>query len=289
MTAKNVLFLIALAYALSGCGVSGLRKSVRDKFQGISSGLQSTTTGEYDVRFAKVDSPPGTEAKQDNKPPLLTRMVIMTGSMNLEVKVFDPVYEKVMNLSKEMNGYVSSSSVNKDTETGAKSGSVVLRIPTKNFEKAVVEVEKLGVVTSKEVKGEDVTEEYVDLSSRLKNLTAEEEQYLSIMKRAYKIIDMLAVEQQLERVRGEIERITGRMKYLRAMVEYSTLTVNLYERALPSLPLSFWNLPVTFREALSAFLTVVRGIIRFLIWLAVFSPFWAGVIFGWKFLKGRKE
>lgn len=277
---------------LSGCGLSGMKKSVRDKFQSISSGLQQT---ESDYGGKQKEQTPGfytsvaSVTTEEKKLPLTARMVIMTGSMNLEVKVFDPVYEKVMNLSKEMNGYVSSSSVNKDTETGAKSGSVVLRIPTKNFEKAVVEVEKLGVVTSKEVKGEDVTEEYVDLSSRLKNLTAEEEQYLSIMKRAYKITDMLAVEQQLERVRGEIERITGRMKYLRAMVEYSTLTVNLYERALPSLPLSFWNLPLTFREALSAFLTVVRGIIRFLIWLAVFSPFWIGLYFGWKFLKARRK
>lgn len=284
-----IVFVLAVAGAVFMSGCANYMK-MRDSSKPPMDAEYSRSLGEAEESDGNTSGLQlAAEVKQEKKPPLPARMMILTGNMNLEVESFDPVYERIMASAKEMDGYVSSSSSWKNSETGAKSGSVTLRVPSKNFDRMLSEVAKLGTVASKEVKGDDVTEEFVDLKSRLKNLTAEEQQYLFIMKKAVKIPDMIAVEEQLGRIRGEIERITGRMKYIVAMVEYSTLTVSISERMLPALPPSFWKFPETVRDAVAAFLTVVRFIVQALIWFGVFSPFLIVLLFLKRLRAKRKK
>lgn len=308
MSKKAPLFFVCtvlvMSVSMSGCAYHKTRmlsqmepeeKYYQVKLQRAPSGSANYMTERLaTVQSAKPpqESPPPQDKRvlpPEHKMPIPSRMMIMNGDMRLEVKTFAPVYERILAAAKEMGGYVSSSSSWQNSETGAKSGTITLRVPSRHFDRVLDEVGKLGMVTSKEVKGNDVTEEFVDLKSRLKNYNAEEQQYLIVMKKAVRIPDILAVERELGRIRGEIEHITGRMKYIMAMVDYSTLTVSIYERMSPTLPLSFWDFPKTVRNAVSAFLTVVISIVRAGIWIVVFSPFlMASFLLRWLYAKRRK-
>ncbi|MCZ7372153.1 MAG: DUF4349 domain-containing protein, partial [Candidatus Methanoperedens sp.] len=135
------------------------------------------------------------------------------------------------------------------------------RIPQKNFYSAVEQIESLGTVRSKEIKGQDVTEEFIDTGARLGNLEKQENRLSEILKMANTVKDVLEVEHELERVRGEIERLTGRLNYLNQSVEMSTITVNAAE----PVPFTGESRGITeaLREAFRGFIESIRGLIIF--------------------------
>jgi hypothetical protein len=128
----------------------------------------------------------------------------------------------------QKGGYLSSSSVQKNYNNQLYA-TVVLRVPQSEFESVMEGVKAVGTVKSVSTKGEDVTEEYVDLAARRianqNQLTA----YNRIMEKSEKVEDILKVQQQIERVQVELDRIEGRMRYLNSRIDLSTITVNLQE------------------------------------------------------------
>jgi len=102
-----------------------------------------------------------------------------------------------------------------------------LRIPSENFSAAINEVSLLAEVTSSRISSRDVTEEYVDVEARLKNLKLQEQRYRDLLNRAEKVEDILKVERELERIRGTIESLEGRMNYLKNQISLSTLEINI--------------------------------------------------------------
>ena len=108
-------------------------------------------------------------------------------------------------------------------------GDITIRIPAQNFVNATNAMRALGVVRGDTTTTEDVSQEYVDLQSRLRNLRAEQNVLLALFGRAKTIKDTLAVQGQLSNVEGQIEQITGRVKFLDARTLFSTVTVHLQE------------------------------------------------------------
>jgi hypothetical protein len=173
-------------------------------------------------------------------------------------------------------------------------GVIVVRIPFKIFEAGIGSVKSLGEVVSESIHGSDVTAEYVDLDSQIKNLRASEQQFLEIMKRAGSITEVLAVQNELTRVRGQIEGIQGRMKYLKESAEMSSLTVNLSTdpSALPIVEndSSQWKPVVVVKDALRNLLEVGKGLVNLLIWAVIFIPVWGGAIaIAWFVYKRMKK
>ena len=124
--------------------------------------------------------------------------------------------------------------VSGDTRTGGdelKRGNITIRVTSANdsFTKAQAEIDGLGKVTSKKISGQDVTEEYVDLQSRLRNAEAQEAQMLELMKRAQTIEEILTVQSRLADIQSQIEQIKGRMKYMESRTDFATITVDLRE------------------------------------------------------------
>jgi hypothetical protein len=157
------------------------------------------------------------------------------------------------------------------------SGYVTVRIPVADFDASITKVGEFGEVTSKTIQGQDVTEEFVDLDAQLKNLRATENQFLEIMKKATKIEDILAVQRELSNVRGQIDSIEGRMKYLQQSADLSTLTV--YLSTDPSnLPIfdesDTWKPWAQVKEAARSLLELGKGLVNFVIWIVVYIPFW---------------
>ncbi len=159
------------------------------------------------------------------------RMIVRTGNMWLIVNDVPIALDQIAELSDSFEGYVVSSRRWKEGERLA--GSIAIRVPAEYFDDVVRMLRELAVeVVSEDASSRDVTEEYVDLSAKLGNLEATEEQLLRLMEKAEKVEDILNVQRELSKVRGEIEQTKGRMQYLERTSATSLIEVHLEQARL---------------------------------------------------------
>jgi len=217
-----------------------------------------------------------------------TPLIIKTADISIKVKSFQKAYDDAVWICRSVGGFVSDSTAESE-ESIPTSGSLTLRVPVDSFESAIGRLSRLGTVKSKNIKGQDVTGEVVDLESRLRNKRAEERQYLEIMNRAKRVPDILTVTEELSRVRGEIEEAQGRLKYLRASAAMATINVSLSEKERPKpVPASKSSITRTFKNAVASLGRTANGLAAICIWLGVYSPFWALPIAAWLYLRKRQ-
>lgn len=196
------------------------------------------------------------------------RMVVFTAYLGLEVDDIDASLDQIKLISVMHSGFISN------VNTRDERGSISLRVPQSKFHEALTDLEELGEVTTRDLMGEDVTEEYVDLEAQLVTLQHQESRLFEIMEMGTTVDAVLKVERELERVRGRIESIQGRIKYLDDRVDLSTITVNLREIVeeeeilVAWFPSVDWGVPV--RHGLSVLFTVAQGMITMVI---ILTPF----------------
>lgn len=157
----------------------------------------------------------------------IDRKIIRNATLNLQVKEVGPAYEQVTHLATVNGGFIASSRLSYDRE-GNQIGTVTLKVPAHRYEVVLSELRRLAVKVEDEQAGSnDVTEEYTDLQAHLRNLEATEAQYLEFLKQAKTINEVLAVQDRLNTVRREIERIKGRISLLDRLSDLATITVTL--------------------------------------------------------------
>jgi len=214
------------------------------------------------------------------------RKIVRTGHLTLEVEDITETIDEVAALAEELDGYVVSS--NKREREDRTSGQVSVRIPVERFDEAFDRLRQLAVdVPYESTEGRDVTEEYTDLEAQLHNLEATEAQYLELLKKAEKVEDILNVQRELSNVRGEIERIKGRMQYLERTSDMSFIEVSL--RETKPLGAAGWSASETFKSAISGLITFGKVLANIAIWLAIFCPIWIAVIFLIRFILRRRK
>jgi hypothetical protein len=163
--------------------------------------------------------------------PAVPAMIIRTGNATVEVDSLERAVARVRRMAQELGGYVGNTSQT-GGEREARTATLELKIPAPRFDQALGGLRPLGEVQSVNVQAQDVGEEFVDVSARQANARRLEERLVSLLAtRTGKLEDVLAVERELARVRGEIESAEGRLRYLRTRVAVSTLTVTLREPA----------------------------------------------------------
>ncbi len=156
-------------------------------------------------------------------------MIIRTGNATVQVDSLEPAVARVRQLAQRVGGYVANTS-QQGGERETRQATLELKIPARRFDEALGGLKPLGEVESVSVSTQDVGEEFVDVSARVANARRLEERLLGLLEnRTGKLEDVLAVERELARVREEIERFDGRLRFLRTRVAVSTLTVNLHE------------------------------------------------------------
>jgi hypothetical protein len=198
------------------------------------------------------------QAKTITSTPLpLDRKIIQQAHLGIQVKDFQSAFRQVESIAVAAGGYISNSD-SKVTQTGHRRGIVTIRVPKSVFRDVIQELESVGNVKTKSISGEDVTEEYIDLEARLRNYESQEERLLEILEKANTVDEILRVEEQLGRVRGEIERITGRMRFLDNRVELATITVELFE---PEPITQSWGTRDALRDSLGGFIAMTNGLI----------------------------
>lgn len=154
------------------------------------------------------------------------RKTVRTGSMDLVVRSPKESSEKIRSLTEQAGGFLVSSEINGGND--AASASLAVRVPAEKFQQVAAQIRQLGLrVESEKVNAQDVTKEYVDQSAHLRNLRAQELQYLGILKQAKTVKDTIAVSDKLNEVRGEIEQQQAEFDVLSKQVETVALTVTL--------------------------------------------------------------
>jgi len=209
---------------------------------------------------------------------LAERMIIQRAELSLMVKDAEESLSHIEAMATEMGGYTVDSQVWREDDR--LHASLTIRVPAPSFEEAMERLRSLAIeVRSESTSGEDVTEEYTDLESRLRNLEAAETQLLKIMEQAEKTEDVLAVYRELIEIRGRIEETKGRMQYLERMSAMATIHIVLSPEMAIVEP--GWRPLYTLRRASRALVTAARLIADVAIWVVIFSPILAIPVLVW--------
>jgi hypothetical protein len=154
------------------------------------------------------------------------RKIVRTGALELTVKSPADAAEQIRLMAESMGGYLESAQIGGTKE--APTADITIRIPATRFEDAKAGIRKLATrMESEKTDAQDVTRQYVDMEARLRNLRAEEAQYLAILKSAYKVDDLVAVTEKLSEVRGQIEQQQAEFHTLSKQVETVAITISL--------------------------------------------------------------
>jgi hypothetical protein len=235
---------------------------------------------------------PGTGSGQegDQAGSLADQRIIKTGEISLEVPDVARALARVRAMAVDLGGYVGGSQAGTRNEAA----TLTLRIPADRFEDALSRLHDLdGDVVAEATSEQDVTSSVVDLEARITNLQASEVQYRTLLAKAVKIEDILAVQTRLDDVRGQIEQLQAQHKELTGLADLSTLTVTLIPSALQQAAGS-WDPGKTVSDAFASLVDVGQavgdGAIWFVIvWLPALIALGIVVLLAWRFVPGLRR
>jgi Domain of unknown function (DUF4349) len=167
--------------------------------------------------------------------PEIGPQIVQTSSVRVSVQRgrFDETVDEARSIAAGLAGFVVSSSASQGSAQRLVRGTLVLRIPARSYADAMKALAALGRVEARRENGQDVSQEYVDLRARTRQLQAVESQLLELLDRANTVGAALAVQQQLSQVQLDLEQARGRLQYLDDQVAFSTISLDLHERVLP--------------------------------------------------------
>jgi hypothetical protein len=171
-----------------------------------------------------------TESTATTNPALANRKLIRNATVDLEIISFDQALQKITAFGAEEKGYVATTSSEKQ-ENGKLKGQVVVKVLPENLDRFLQKIRGLGELKNQTLGTEDITKNYFDTESRLKNARVMEQRLIEMLKKkSDDINDLLQVEKELGRVREEIEKMQGELKFWDSQVQFATVTISLAEK-----------------------------------------------------------
>ena len=226
-------------------------------------------------------------------PALLDRKIIRTATLTVNVEAVSQKFEEVSNIALSAGGFVSSSTFGNGGES--QTASVTIRVPAGAYDDTMRRLRGLGEVREEGSNANDVTEQFTDLESRLRNLQAAEQRYVEFLARAANITEVLMVQDRLNATRAEIEQVQGRIQLLENQSDLATITVHLLPPPVAADGGGGADGPLEVaQEAFEASLAVLLGIATVAIAVAAFS-WWlvplalGGWYVGWRQLRGTRS
>jgi hypothetical protein len=271
MSQKKLIALFVLVLALVACGGQA----------SYDESVPAAAPMEREVAFEEAPMDVGEAAFRDtavanNVATAQTglpqeRLIIRTADLSIVVPDTDVALAAIGRMAEENGGWVVNSSVYQYSET-AKTGNITVRVPAEGFVSATEAIKALATAVQQEsITGQDVTEEFVDLTARLGNLEATADRVRAFLDETRNVEEALSVNQELSRLEGEIEVIKGRMQYLSQSAAFSTITVNLTPDELNQpLEIGGWEPQGIAKDAVEALVTAVQFLLSALIWLVIF-------------------
>lgn len=176
------------------------------------------------------------QTDQSGQPQLTDRMIIYNVTLQLEVERLRPALARIEQVAQAAGGFVVGSNV------GENQAQVTIRVPAADLNRTLEQLRAVGTkVKGEQLTSRDVTEEFSDLSAQLRNLQAVEAQYLALLQQARTVDEILKVRQRLDEVRAQVERLQGRIEYLRRQSDLAAITVILTETAVAAQEGPAWD------------------------------------------------
>lgn len=199
------------------------------------------------------------------------RIIIRTADMGIVVADTESAMSTISQIVVENGGWVVSSNVFQYSDD-AKTGNMGIRIPSDGFDSFLEAVSRLSVeVTRISTSGQDVTEEYVDLSARLANLEATADRVRSFLDETKTVEEALDVNRELSRLEGEIEAMKGRLQYLEQSAAFSMISIDLTPDILSQpLEVGGWQPQGVARSALETLIATFQTLVEVAIWLVIY-------------------
>ena len=235
-----------LALALTACGAPMAERRAESAVGSSTESPQAQApTAMPDATPAPAGAPamrPGGRPSPASDEPARPRPPVLIYTAQLTMAVFDvqPGLKAVETLARELGGFLARQTNN----------TITVRVPAGRFHEAVDRLDKLGDVTGRDIQAEDVTQEYLDLELRIKSARAVRERLEQLLGRAAKVDESIAIERELERVMTEIERMEGRLKYLRDRAQFSTISVVFAARPKELVAKDMFKLPFPWLDQL---------------------------------------
>ena len=219
---KTIIYSLAIL-SLLACGKN-------EATQTNVSLMEVLPEDEVATKAFSPDSPPkmqmpNSEAKPIDKT-INLKKIIKSGDMTIEVADIKTAQEKIQNFVKNNKAYIQNERFsNAETQTTL---SMEIRIPNQNFDNLINSFsDEIGSISEKNIRVQDVTEEYTDVSIRLKNKLAYLEKYRDLLKRSASTKDLLEIQEKIRGLEEEIESSEGRLRYIDDQVNYSTRDLTL--------------------------------------------------------------
>lgn len=268
---KSVIILFLIGVLITACGTNATQEMAYvgpayEPAPEMAMEMEESAPGlAYRADVKSSDSFEQTQADTQQ------RLIIRTADMSVVVSDTEQAMATIAQMAEDNGGWVVSSNVFQYDET-AKTGNMSVRILADGFQSFIDAVQLMSVeVTRISTSGQDVTEEYVDLSARLGNLEATADRVRNFLDETKNVEEALAVNQELSRLEGEIEVLKGRIKYLEQSSAFSTVSIDLTPDILSQpIEVGGWQPQGVARTALESLIAALQTLIDIAIWLLIF-------------------
>lgn len=191
----------------------------------VEEGQAVEVTRVVETEVDVAGTPPATQAAPQPDAPT-QRLIIKDGRITVVTQETDAAVDTATQLIVDVGGYIISQQVYSDPQ-GYRYANIRLAVPVTRFEEAMKALRQLGTVTNESASGEDVTEEFVDLQSRLANLGATRDRLRTFLDQAENVEQALEVNEELKKIEEEIAIIQGRINFLRDRAAFSTIDLTI--------------------------------------------------------------
>lgn len=230
-----VLIFSVILLSFTSCKQSNPEATSTDRDMMAYASVDTTAVEAVDTAAAVADESYDSDKVQaaslripsKEKDETIETKIIKSGNLRFPTDDLEETYGQVQSAVKKYNALIKNDSqTNNDYQF---SRTINIRIPSEHFDAFITDISKgVKYFDVKEISSQDVTEEYIDVASRIKTKKVLEERYLELLKKANKVSEMLEIEEQLSEIREEIEAKEGRLKYLQNKVSMSTLDIAFY-------------------------------------------------------------
>lgn len=280
MKNKGLSLILLLALILTAC--SSAKNSESQVMNGVmpveAPAAPAADSSVMGRDFVKEESSTGIVAQGGENPAEINRLVIRNADLSIVVIEPNNAMGYITQMADRMGGYVVSSNLWKSTNYKGieiPEASVTIRVPANLLNQALDEIKNLTEnkdvdVLSENVSGQDVTKEYTDLNSQLKNLEDAEKQLKLILADAKKTEDVLNVFNQLTYYRQQIEVTKGQIKYYEEASALSAISVRIQaQEAVNPITVAGWKPSITASKALQALVNALQVVVDALIWIVI--------------------
>ena len=219
-----------------------------------------------EIEMARDSNMPITQSFNGNPDKRIQR----NANLNIEVKNINESIDKLNNIISSFGGEIISSNKG-GFDYGQPYANIRLRVSSENLDSVLFEFKKLSSkVISENIYTNDVSEEFIDIEARLKIMKSTENRFNDLLSKSEKIEEIIQVEKELMRIRGDIESLEGRLNYLTKTTDTSEINLNLNEQ----IPITgeSWKINEEFKEAFKNLLGFAKSLTNFAINVIVFIP-----------------